>query len=518
MPAVVPRPATSLAGHVAPPGAGWVWIATFALAWGLAPVVPFLGGTALAGHPSDALYTHASTFAHHLRDAPEEGVRSWIAWLVMPLGASLGAPTAWAAGMALARFATVLCAWSAARAWGLGRTGAILAATAWGASPLFHAAHATGDVDSWDATPFMVALWVLRRPRGLGARHGPGTWLEQAARVMVAAGALAWALASRNAWGAVGASAIALAGVGAGVAGRRELAMRCALTVLLGIALARGLGLLSPAPVADAARMHASWHPTWPTPSWIQPVWTARGVPFAGTLLLLAAAVVGRVPFVATWALVAAVLATGEGPWYDLPLLRDVSEPWRWLLVSHAALCWLAGHALDAWTERPSMRGAARRPWLAPLAVVPWIETSAWSPVPLVLPAAPAEVPAMYDAVRGPALLDVPGPQPAGTAGFTPRARYLVWARDHHGAADPWREDARWLAAWRAWDPATGLVPVMPPLTPARDAAVSQVLVHRDLLGARRAAALVDGLVAQGARVEHVDDARTLLTLDAVPR
>jgi hypothetical protein len=98
------------------------------------------------------------------------------------------------------------------------------------------------------------------------------------------------------------------------------------------------------------------------------------------------------------------------------------------------------------------------------------------------------------------------------------RSRYLAWARDHHGAADPWREDARWLAPWRTWDPATGRVPAMPPLAPAREAGVAQVMVHRDQLGEARAATLIEGLVAQGARVERTDGARTLLRMDAAPR
>jgi hypothetical protein len=518
MPAIVRRLPPFVrgpSGHVVVPGPGWGWVAAFAVVWGIAPVWPFLGGSALVGHPGDALYTHAAAFAHSLREAPTDGVRSWITWLVMPIGRWLGATTAWACGIAVARVATVLGAWWVARAWGLGRTGALLAATAWGASPLLHAAHATGATAAWDATPILLALWILRRPRGLGARHGPDTWLEQAGRVSIAAGALGWALASHGAWAPVGAAAIGLAAVGAGIAGRRELAIRCALAVLGAVALARGLGVGPSVPVADVARLHAAWQPAWPTPSWILPVWTAYGAPFAITGILLAATVVGRVPFVATCAVVTAVLATGRGPWYGLPLLRDVAEPWRWLLLTHAAATWLAGHALDAWTERPSMRGGARRPWLAPLAVVPWIEATAWSSVPMVLPAAAADVPAIYDIIRGPTLLDIPGPRPPGTSSSRPRSRYLTWARDHHGAADPWRADARWLTTWRTWDPATGRVPATPPLAPAQDAGVTQVLLHHDELGAERARILVDALVSQGARVERADESRTLLALDA---
>ena len=104
-----------------------------------------------------------------------------------------------------------------------------------------------------------------------------------------------------------------------------------------------------------------------------------------------------------------------------------------------------------------------------------------------------------------------------------PRARYLLWAQTLHGAASPWTPDWNglaapaptddWLAPWRSWDPLVRTTPVAPDLRTARDRGVTQVMLHRDELGDARARALLDALIASGAKVRADDGTQVLVDL-----
>ena len=121
-------------------------------------------------------------------------------------------------------------------------------------------------------------------------------------------------------------------------------------------------------------------------------------------------------------------------------------------------------------------------------------------------------------------LLEVPGPvaMPPGEINRSrPRARYLLYAQLHHGAASPWAPDfngvsavpvAPWLTTFSSWDPLERASPVPPDVPAARAAGVTQVMVHRSELRAN-ADPFEAALQEAGATKEAEDGALVLYRL-----
>jgi hypothetical protein len=163
----------------------------------------------------------------------------------------------------------------------------------------------------------------------------------------------------------------------------------------------------------------------------------------------------------------------------------------------------------------------ARFRWLA---LLPWVEGYALSPIEPVLPGAAAKVSPIYDRVRGPLLLDLPGvvALPPGMVNPSrPRARYLMYAQLFHPAASPWVPDFNsvanaerpaWLDSFAAWEPILDNEGAPLDIEGARQAGVTQILVHeKELRG--EAPLLLAALKSAGCTVEDQRDRMVLLAM-----
>lgn len=473
---------------------GWGAALLLAALWALLPALPPLLAGDLPGSPYTDLYPSVwglgwfveqqpglPTFTHAL--AAPAGMPFYYSsplhgWLGAPFY-RLGGPVAgYAAPLLLARFATLACAFGALRAGGLGRAGALTGAVVYGASPFFHGFAVEGIVEGTDGWPLPLWAWMVWTDRRGGAALAlalavVASWYHGLVVCLLAAG---WGFGRRTAWWS-------LAGLVA--------------TAPFVWAFAQAAGGATPLPDTIRRAMGATLG--WSTPAAFDP----RVHPFAktnwlGLLAPLLAVAGGRRPGWWLAALGCAFLSLGWGLVYHLPVLDHVRFPYRWHAGTLFALAVLAGQGADR----------LGRAWLALLVLA---EGLLLSPVAPVLPAADAAVPALYDRVTGPILLEVPGPvalPPGRVNPSRPRARYLLYYQLHHGAASPWAPDfngiaatpdAPWLASFAAWDPVAGGSPGPVDVAGARAAGVRQVMVHRAELPDRGFEA---ALIAAGATLE----------------
>ncbi len=477
---------------------GWLAAAALAALWGLGLALPAVLDGALIGQPFTDLYPAV----WGMWSWPSGG--DWLGWpdgidfyyasplkaaLAWPLKELLGLTVTWNLLCVLARMATVLCAFGAARAWGFSSIGALTAAAAYGCAPFFQGYAVEGiteGVDGW-----ALALWA---------------WAAGARRPLLAAGGLA--LAVLSSW-YLGAAACLLA-VLASLRDRQHL---LALLGLLPVApalwsflSAQGTG----APLAPEIRAAMGASLQIPTPGITDGLNPFAINAYIGLSLGLAA-LLSRSRYLLA-ALAPMVLSLGIGPLYELPLLEAMRFPYRWHAATLALLAAAAATTADARGWR----------WLAPLIVV---EGLLLSPIEPVLPSAPAAIPAIYAAVDAP-ILEVPGPvsRPPGEINRSrPRSRYVLYYQTAHRQQSPWRPDlnglgqteqAEWLYPLRTWDPVEALgepaVLTAETLAGLREAGVRLVMIHRRELNGR-GPALVAALVSAGAEVVEEDDARWLL-------
>lgn len=493
----------------APAPGGWGPALLLAALWAVVPTLPALLRGEIPGSPWTDLYPSVWGLGWFAMEQP--GLPTFCRALAAPAGMPFyyssplhgwagaplvhlgGAAFAYAATLLGARFLGVAVSFGAFRAAGLGPMGALAAAGIYGAAPFFHGYAVEGIVEGTDAWTLPLWVWMtLRGRRTLGALAFAATIASSWYLGMVACLlALGWGALRRDAWWtAVGGLLLAaplIYAFGEGMAGAAPL----------------------PADIRAAMGAHLQVRPPGLLPDenpFAITTWVGLTIP-----LLALPAARGR-PALALGALACAALSFGIGPWYELPVLESVRFPYRW----HAGTLWclaaLAGTTVDLLGRR----------WLA---VVPVIEGLLLSPVEPILPGAPADVPALYDQVRGPLLLELPGPvalPPGQVNPSRPRARWLLYAQLHHGAASPWAPDwngvgatapAPWLATWASWDPVLKRDPEPPDLAGARAAGVTQVMVHRDLLRGR-AKGLEAALDAAGATLQGEDGD---LSLWAIP-
>jgi len=418
-------------------------------------------------------------------------------WAATPLAALGGVGFAYTVTLVLARFATVAVCFGALRAGGLGAAGALCGAAVYGASPFFHGFAVEGIVEGTDGWPLPLWAWMVWRDRRVAAALAlalavVASWYHGMVVCFLAVG---WGFARRAAWASL-------------------LGLLLTVPFLIGFAGAAG----GASPLPDAIRRQMGSPLTWPDSALLTDV--PGGNPFAltawvgGLPAVLAALGLVRDRRRAGWALAVAACAymsLGWGPVYHLPVLEQVRFPYRWHAGTLFALAVLAGAAADHVNRKV-------------LAVLVVVEGLVFSPIEPMLLGADPTVPALYDRVTGPILLDLPGPvavPPGQVNRSRPRARYLLHHQLHHGAASPWAPDfngiaatpaAEWLASFASWDRLVGGSPVPPDLAGARAAGVRQIMVHRRELGAN-APPLEAALVAGGARLEGEADDLALYAL-----
>lgn len=467
----------------------WTPALALALGWGVGPALPALARGELIGQPYTDLYPAVWGLWWFAGEQPGLPLRcellgapagvpfyyasplhGWAAW---PLLALLPLPVVWNLLLLAARVATVLCAFGAARAWGLAGPGALLAAAVYGCAPFFHGYAVEGIVEGTDGWTLALWVWALARPRP-GAQALAFALTVASSWYLGAVACLLAACAGPRAWlgaaGGLGICAPLLAAFGAAFPAREALdpAVRAAMGTTLGLA---------------------------------PPGWTAGLNPFARSswvgLLAPALALWARPrvpPGLLLGGAVCAGLAFGVGPWFELPVLSALRFPYR----LHAGLLVLlaagAGRAVGT-------RGWA---WLWGPAVA--LEGLLLSPIEPVLPSAPAALPALYHTLpAGAVLLDAPGPLARPPGEVNPsraRARWLLYGQTAHGRASPWIPDFNsvgvasvdGLDAWRALDPLHS--PTPPEALPVPEGVDLIVLRSRELhQGGRPAHALLE---AQG--------------------
>lgn len=405
---------------------GWWAAAALALIWGVGPALPALLQGQLIGQPYTDLYpsvwgmwafSQSGAFLPEYTQqlAAPEGMPFYYSsplhgWFAAPLMSWLGVPSTWNLGVILARIATVLCAFGAARAWGLRPAGALIAAAAFGCSPFFQGYAVEGIVEGLDGWTLALFLWATRAKRDALAVLAFGlcllsSWYLGAVVCLMAAmlGPRAWAQG-------VGGLLIALPGLVAFTSFTPDLAP------------------LSPEIRAAMGTDISMWTPG-----------LAEGLnPFAKTswlgfvLPLCALLAVRERPWWAAAGLVFFVLSFGVGPWFSVPPFSAIRFPYRFHAGTLVVLGGLAGLVAQRWRF-----GA----WLAPVIV---LEGLLLSPIEAILPGSPAELDTAYAELQGQALLDLPGPiavPPGEINRSRARARWFLYQQVGHGMGTPWAPD-----------------------------------------------------------------------------
>ncbi|MSP55035.1 MAG: hypothetical protein EXR69_05440, partial [Myxococcales bacterium] len=504
-----------------------------ALAWAILPLAPALSRGELPGSPFTDLYPSVwglGWFVQHQPDFPSwcadisapagmpfyysSPIHGWVGWPLVLLGTARGGTGAvwgYVGTLILARTATVAVTWGALRALSAARLPALGGALLYGASPFFHGYAVEGIIEGTDGWALSLWVWCVAIPARSGWRRlgtagmsALALWLCVLSSwylgMVACAGAALWGFWRRGAWwsllGLVGAVPLLIAFASMATEAK---------------------------PLLDDVRMAMGLQPVFQTPGWAQsnPFAIATWVGAAAPLIAVGWALSGRGGARAgsRWLVAAAalglVLSTGWGPWYALPVLRSVRFPYRWHAGTLFLLAVLVARAGSGWSGRWT--------WLT---LLPWLEGYLLSPVEPILPGSPSGVSAIYAKVRGPLLLDLPGPiaLPPGVMNPSrPRARYLLYAQLFHPADSPWGLDFNsvggakrpgWLDGFAAWEPTLDNSGAPVDIEGARAAGVSQILVHkRELRG--EAPLLLAVLAEAGCTVEEERDGLVLLALPA---
>jgi hypothetical protein len=485
-----------------------------ALLWAVGPALPALASGGLLGHGLTDLYPSVWglwAFAEAQPSLPGDTTllgfpdgMGWYfpspikGWLAGPLLTVLGLPATFNLLTIMARFATVLCAFFAARAWGLGGAGALTAAGVFGCAPFFHGFAVEGIIEGTDG--WTLALWA---------------WAAGKRRTVLAAGALGLAVISS--W-YLGLSVCLLAVLAAVRDRRAPLALGGLLLAAPFILQFMG-AFPANAPLDETVRVAMGAWPTIPQPGALPGLQPFAMNAYVGWIAL-GLALYSRSPALAL-ALIPAALSTGWGPWYDLPILEMIRFPYRWHAATLALVALAAGAGADRWPRAGGIAG-----------LLIAVEGLLLSPVEPIIPSANADQPAILSQVQGP-ILDIPGPvaMPPGVENPSRRrAAYWLYGQTSHGQPSPWVSDfnavgvapteASLTSPFLPWDRVLRPQPPPPPLAPGtvdalREAGVRHALLHRSELGSDRLSALRDQLVDQGATLTAEDGERWLMTVPA---
>lgn len=501
----------------------WRPVLALAVLWGVGPALPALWAGELLGQPWTDLYPSVWGLWWFAQGSPGDGILPLFTSLLnhptgmgfyyssplkglaaIPLLTVFSVPAAFNALTVLARMGTVLASAGAARAWGAGTAGMLLAAGAWGCSPFFHGYAVEGIVEGTDGWPLALWAWAAGRRRwGLSA-------------VFVGLSVVAsWYL---------GACALLLAGL-AGLRDRRAWLGLLGVLPALPFVVAFGGAFSGGVPLDPSVRRAMGASLTIPRPgsfSGMHPFAMNTYVGWVLSAVLLAAR-----PRLALWALIPAILSLGWGPWYSLPGLEMLRFPYRWHAATLAILALAAARSADRWRHGHV---------LGPLIV---LESLLLGPAEPVIPGAPVEVPALVLAIDGP-VVDVPGPValPPGVHNPSrPRSRWVLYFQTVHGQPTPWRPDFNSVGV--AAEPEPRLGPLLAydrvaggrggPLDPGtvkglETLGLRWILIHGEDPGLIDADALLEGLIGQGAEVVDHDSSHWLVrmpdntSLHAVPQ
>lgn len=481
-------------------------VLALALIWGLGPALPALLRGELLGHPYTDLYPAVwglHWFASHQPGlplfAPElcwpEGTGFYYSsplhgWLATPLLAVLSLPATWNLLVLASRVATVGITWRWLRAEGLSGAPVLAGIAVYACAPMFHGYAVEGIIEGTGAWTLPLWGWCVAR-----RRTGWAT--------------LAFLLTVASSW---------YLGFAAGLVALVRLPEHrsVGLSALGGTLLSLPLWWAFSHAMPGGEPLDPHIRAAMGTPLRIpRPGWTGGLNPFAHTGYVgwLATGLFAwgsrRHPRLAAGAVLCWLLSLGRGPWHALPVLESLRFPYRIL----AASLFLAAPVVGAAVAR--LRHPA--PW-GPLLVA---EALLLSPVEPLLPGSPPEIPVLYDEVEPTVLLEIPGPvaMPPGEINRSrPRARYLLYAQTHHGAATPWNPDFNGMARECGLSRVRRLALLDPLVHPELDpervhstldrtffeelsrAGIRQIMVHPREVGTERVEALEAALLEAGAR------------------
>lgn len=458
-------------------------ILLLAVAWGLGPALGPLMEGKLLGHGLTDLYpsvwglwafadaqpglpsnTHWLGFPSGMGYAYSSPIKGWLATALIPL---LGLVSTWNILLVAARMATVVCAYGAARAWGLGCRGSVTAAAVYGCSPFFHGYAVEGIVEGTDG--WTLALWA---------------WALGAKKFRVSA--VAFGLTVLSSW-YLGMVACLLGGLAV-------MKDRRACWSFLGLLIAAPAlwqffsAFSGSGPIDPVVRAAMGGTLSLPRPGMSEGLNPFAINTYVGFTVLIAA-LASRTRWVIA-AAIPALLSLGIGPIYDLPVAEMVRFPYRW----HAATLLLLAPAVAITAQRMSWG------WLlAPLIVA---EGLLLSPIEPMIPGAEATIPAYVAHVDGP-VLNLPGPlaMPPGTVNRSRgRAQYLMYHQTQHAQPSLWVPDfnsvgvapadtAELLSKFTELDRLSRApLPATLPIAAIQRVGVEVVVLHRRDLGKKRTA------------------------------
>lgn len=495
-----------------------LFVGLVSMLWAIGPLLPALWAGQIPGSAATDLYPSVwglNWFIEHQPGFPtwctevaapkgmpfyySSPIHGWVGWPIAALAKAAGQNSAvWAyvGTLVLARAATVAVAWGALIALNTDFWPAVGGALLYGASPYFHGYAVEGIIEGTDG--WTLPLWVACVARERRAASAAALWLcilsSWYLGMVAVAGAAFWSVRSTTA--------------------RYSLFGLVAAVPLL---LAFGAMATGARPLDDAVRIAMGLQSWLQTPGWAQnnPFAITTWIGVTAPMIALFAA--RKNPYWVVGILMALLLSTGWGPWYSLPVLRSVRFPYRW----HAGTLFLLAVLVARATSQGG--GLSRFRWLA---LLPWLEGYLLSPIEPVLPGAAAKVSRIYEQVRGPLLLDLPGvvALPPGMVNPSrPRARYLMYAQLFHPADSPWVPDFNsvakadrpaWLDSFAAWEPILDNEGAPLDIEGARRAGVTQILVHeKELRG--EAPLLLAALQNEGCTIEDQRDSMVLLAMPA---
>ena len=400
------------------------------VAWSLFPAIPTLLKGQLLGHPHTDLYpsvwglwwfanaqpgfpTHTELLNH-----PEgmgmyfsSPIKGWLAWPLIPI---MGLTHTWNLLVIAARVMTASATWCAARAWGLGGPGALTATAMFGCAPFFHGFAVEGIVEGTDGWALALLAWSLApSPNPIGWR-----------RQVTVAGLLALTILANWYLGMAGCLLLLFAAV----RNPRLLSGFFGLVLAAPAIAAFVQAFPGGSPLPDAVRINMGAQLTVPEPGL-----ASTFHPFAMTNYIGWIAVIVGLLSRSRWLLLAiipAILSTGMGPLYDLPVMEMVRFPYRW----HAAPLLILAIPVGQWAD-------THRSWfLGPLIL---LEGLALSPVEPIIPGASSATDTRLLQIDGP-VLDLPGPvaMPPGVENPSrKRAKNFLFDQTVHHQPSPWAPD-----------------------------------------------------------------------------
>jgi len=418
---------------------GWAYAFILAALWGVLPAIPTLLSGELLGHPWTDLYPSVWGMWWF---ASEQSlvVPTTLPMFVQGLGAPDGIPffysstihgalatpllsifsvvDTWNILTILARIATVVASYAAAKAWGLKSDGALVAAAVFACSPFFHGYAVEGIVEGVDGWPIALWLWAV------------GT------RKQVLSGVF-FALTIVSSF-YMAATAMVLAVF---------IGPRCWVGVALGLVLSSpvlygftssfaGDSSVSPEVRSSMGTSISLWSPALFTDG-IQPFAKTSWLGFTAGFLATISGL--RYRRAAALGLLFWFLSFGIGPVYELPLFSELRFPYRF----HAGTLIVMALLVGRWADTPKINSLRHlKGWI--LAAIIVVEGLLLGPIEPVIPGSPGDVDQVHSMEAGAIVLDIPGPvamEPNVRNPSRIRAKHFLYGQTLTGTKSPWVPD-----------------------------------------------------------------------------